>query len=117
VVGVMLSTPTTDTDTTNDLPDTPGNAAGVPLRRFPGANRSALPKARVVALAERGTHAFLAAEIGAYSVGEKTLANRLYQRLCDPHSGGTGLHWNFPLRLTPFVTCHTDSGAKTATAL
>jgi hypothetical protein len=40
-----------------------------------------LPKARVVALAECGTHAFLAAEVGAYSVGEKTLANRLYQRL------------------------------------
>jgi hypothetical protein len=35
----------------------------------------------VVALAECGTHAFLAAALGAYSVGEKTLANRLYQRL------------------------------------
>ena len=35
----------------------------------------------MVALAECGTHAFLAAEVGAYSVGEKTLANRLYQRL------------------------------------
>jgi len=35
----------------------------------------------VVALAECGTHAFLAAEVGAYSVGEKTLAHRLYQRL------------------------------------
>jgi hypothetical protein len=32
-------------------------------------------------LAECGTHAFLAAEAGAYSVGEKTLANRLCQRL------------------------------------
>src|SRR5918998_3553773 len=30
---------------------------------------------------ECGTHAFLAAEVGAYSVGEKTLANRLYGRL------------------------------------
>jgi hypothetical protein len=28
-----------------------------------------------------GTHAFLAAEVGAYSVGEKTLAGRLYPRL------------------------------------
>jgi hypothetical protein len=43
--------------------------------------RSALPKARVVALAECGTHAFLAAEAGAWAVGEKTLANPLYQRL------------------------------------
>jgi len=38
-------------------------------------------RARVVALAECGTHAFLAAEVGAWAVGEKTLANRLYQRL------------------------------------
>ena len=41
----------------------------------------ALCKARVVALAECGTHAFLAAEVGAWSVGEKTLANRIYPRL------------------------------------
>jgi hypothetical protein len=34
-----------------------------------------------VALAECGTHAFLAAEVGAWAEGEKTLANRLYQRL------------------------------------
>jgi hypothetical protein len=34
-----------------------------------------------VALAECGTHAFVAAEIGAYAVGEKTLAQRLYPRL------------------------------------
>jgi hypothetical protein len=46
-----------------------------------GATRSALPKVRVVALAECGTHAFLAAEVDAYSVGEKTLAGRLYPRL------------------------------------
>jgi hypothetical protein len=46
-----------------------------------GEGRSALCKARVVALAECGTHAFLAAEVGAYAVGEKTLANGLYQRL------------------------------------
>lgn len=35
----------------------------------------------MVALAECGTHAFLAAEVGSYSVGEKTLAQRLLQRL------------------------------------
>jgi hypothetical protein len=46
-----------------------------------GANRSAFPKARVVALAECGTHAFVAAEVGAWAQGEKTLANRLYRRL------------------------------------
>jgi len=63
-----------------DLPDSPGN-----LEEFgvagSGANASALPKARVVALAECGTHAFVAAEVDAYSVGEKTLASRLYPRL------------------------------------
>ena len=46
-----------------------------------GDNRSAFPKARVVALAECGTHAFVAAEVDAYCVGEKTLAQRLLPRL------------------------------------
>lgn len=63
-----------------DVPDTPGNAAEFGYAGS-GDNRSALSKARVVALAECGTHAFLAAEVGAYSVGEKTLAHRLYPRL------------------------------------
>ena len=35
----------------------------------------------MVALAECGTHAFVAAEVDAYSVGEKTLAQRLLPRL------------------------------------
>jgi len=39
------------------------------------------PKARVVALAVRETHAFLAAEVDAYPLGEKTLAARLLPRL------------------------------------
>ena len=63
-----------------DLPDTPANAQEFGYAGS-GDNRSAFPKARVVALAECGTHAFVAAEVGAYSVGEKTLANRLYPRL------------------------------------
>ncbi|MGH3875388.1 MAG: IS4 family transposase, partial [Pseudonocardiaceae bacterium] len=63
-----------------DVPDTEGNAAEFGYAGS-GVNRSAFPKARVVALAECGTHAFLAAETGAWAVGEKTLANRLYQRL------------------------------------
>jgi hypothetical protein len=63
-----------------DVPDTKANAAEFGYAGS-GDNRSAFCKARVVALAECGTHAFLAAEVGAYSVGEKTLANRLYQRL------------------------------------
>lgn len=63
-----------------DVPDTEANAAEFGYAGS-GENRSAFPKARVVALAECGTHAFVAAEIGAYRVGEKTLAQRLYPRL------------------------------------
>jgi hypothetical protein len=63
-----------------DLPDTDAN---VETFGYAGSadNRSAFPKARVVALAECGTHAFLAAEVDAWSVGESTLAGRLYPRL------------------------------------
>jgi hypothetical protein len=63
-----------------DVPDTDGYAAEFGYAGS-GEHRSAYPKARVVALAECGTHAFVAAALDAYSVGEKTLANRLYPRL------------------------------------
>ena len=63
-----------------DLPDSSQNAAEFGYSGS-GENRSAFPKARVVALAECGTHAFVAAEIGDYATGEKTLAQRLYPRL------------------------------------
>lgn len=63
-----------------DVPDSKENAAEFGYAGS-GENRSAFPKARVVALAECGTHAFVAAEVDAYAVGEKTLARRLYPRL------------------------------------
>lgn len=63
-----------------DLADSKENAAEFGYAGS-GANRSAFPKARVVALCECGTHAFLAAEVAPYAVGEKTLATRLYPRL------------------------------------
>jgi hypothetical protein len=63
-----------------DLPDSDANAAEFGYAGS-GDNRSAFPKARVVALAECGTHAFLAAEVAAWSVSEKTLAELLYPRL------------------------------------
>ena len=63
-----------------DLPDTPGNAAEFGYAGS-GENRSGFCKARVVALSECGTHAFLAAEVAGYGVGEKTLARKLYSRL------------------------------------
>jgi hypothetical protein len=63
-----------------DVPDSKENAAEFGYAGS-GDNRSAFPKVRVVALAECGTHAFVAAEVDAYRVGEKTLAARLYRRL------------------------------------
>ena len=63
-----------------DVPDSKENAAEFGYAGS-GDNRSAFPKARVVAIAECGTHAFVAAEIGSYDTGEKTLAQRLYPRL------------------------------------
>src|SRR6266704_938229 len=63
-----------------DLSDSDANVAEFGYAGS-GDNRSAFPKARVVALAECGTHAFVAAEVDAWSVGEKTLAAKLYPRL------------------------------------
>lgn len=66
-----------------DVPDTSANAAEFGYAGS-GANRSAFPKARVVALAECGTHAFVAAQVGPIGgkcAGEKSLAARLYPRL------------------------------------
>lgn len=63
-----------------DVPDSDDNIAEFGYAGS-GDNRSAFPKARVVALAECGTHAFVAAQIGPYATGEKTLAAHLYPRL------------------------------------
>ena len=63
-----------------DVPDSDDNAEEFGYAGS-GDNQSAFPKARVVAIAECGTHAFVAAEIGSYATGEKTLAARLYPRL------------------------------------
>ena len=63
-----------------DVPDSEKNAEQFGYASG-GQGHSGYPKVRVVALSECGTHAFLAAEIGAYCVGEKTLARRLYSQL------------------------------------
>ena len=50
----------------------------------PGVNKgeqSAFPQARLVALAECGTHAVFDATVGAYTTGENTLAGELIDRL------------------------------------
>lgn len=63
-----------------DVPDTEANAAEFG-RSTSGHGHSPFPKARVVALTECGTHAFLAARIGPFTEGEQTLALPLYSRL------------------------------------
>ena len=64
-----------------DVPDTPANAAEFGYANANAENRSPFPKARVVALAECGTHAFVAARIGSYATHEKALAAQLWFRL------------------------------------
>jgi hypothetical protein len=64
-----------------DLADTPANDA---FFGRPGVNkgeRSAFPQARVVALAECGTHAIFEAAIGPYTTSENALARELLHRL------------------------------------
>ncbi|WP_121174976.1 IS4 family transposase [Streptomyces sp. 1114.5] len=67
-----------------DLPDTTANAGffGRPGSSR-GQGRSAYPQARVAALAECGTHAVFAAEIGPLSVHEAVLAERLFPALVE----------------------------------
>jgi len=64
-----------------DVADTPENA-----QHFgrPGVNKgeqAAFPQARLVAVAECGTHAMFDAVVGAYTTGENTLARGLIDRL------------------------------------
>lgn len=64
-----------------DVADTSANAE---YFGRPGVNKgeqAAFPQARVVALAECGTHAIFAAEIGTYSQGEATLTGPLLDKL------------------------------------
>jgi hypothetical protein len=64
-----------------DVADTPANDA---LFGRPGVNkgeRAAFPQARVVALAECGTHAMFEAVVGPYTTSEATLGRQLIDRL------------------------------------
>ncbi|MBS2967002.1 IS4 family transposase [Actinocrinis puniceicyclus] len=101
-----------------DLPDSKQNAAefGYAGSERSG-NRSAFPKARVVAVAECGTHAFLDAEVAGIGVGEKSVAGPLLDRLGEDwlltadrgfysfeawgraRRSGAGLLWRAPTQL------------------
>jgi len=64
-----------------DVPDTGENAE---FFGRPGVNKgeqAAFPQARVVALAECGTHAMFDAVVGSYTTAENTLARDLIERL------------------------------------
>lgn len=67
-----------------DLPDTAGNAEffGRPGSSR-GQGRSAYPQARVAVLAECGTHAVFAAEVGPLSAHETVLAKGLFPALSE----------------------------------
>ncbi|MDJ1372810.1 IS4 family transposase [Gulosibacter molinativorax] len=64
-----------------DVADTAVNHAHFGRPATSKGEQSAFPQARVVALAECGTHAIFAAEIGPYRESEATLAARLVPKL------------------------------------
>lgn len=64
-----------------DLADTPANDSHFGRPGVMKGERSAFPQARVVALAECGTHVMFEAVIGPYTTSEKTLSSELLTRL------------------------------------
>ena len=89
-----------------DVLDTATNAAEFGYAGS-GANRSAFPKARVVALTECGTHAFLAVQVGGWNTGGEEPGHAVWSTTCLPvrqtlqHTGGQ-------LRLGPVKTDGSD---------
>jgi hypothetical protein len=64
-----------------DVADTPANDAFFGRPGVTKGERAAFPQARVVALAECGTHAMFEAVVGPYTTSEATLARQLIARL------------------------------------
>jgi hypothetical protein len=64
-----------------DVADTPANDGHFGRPGVMKGERSAFPQARVVALAECGTHAMFDAVVGPYTTSENTLARQLLGRL------------------------------------
>jgi hypothetical protein len=64
-----------------DVPDTPANDAHFGRPGVMKGERAAFPQARVVALAECGTHAIFDAVIGPYTTSEPVLSGELLRRL------------------------------------
>ena len=64
-----------------DVADTPENAAFFGRPGVKKGEQSAFPQARVVAIAECGTHAIVDAVVGPYRTGDNALARELLDRL------------------------------------
>lgn len=64
-----------------DVPDTPVNEAHFGRPGTAKGEQSAFPQARVVALAECGTHAIFDAQIGPFTTSENVLSTELLDRL------------------------------------
>ena len=64
-----------------DVADTPENAAHFGRPGVIKGEQAAFPQARVVAVAECGTHAIVDAAVGTYTTSENTLAVELVDRL------------------------------------
>lgn len=64
-----------------DLPDTPANDEHFGRPPSSRGEQSAFPQAKLVAVAECGTHAVVDAEIGSYRTSERELASDLIDRL------------------------------------
>ena len=62
-----------------DIPDTPANIGE--FGRPAGVTRRPFPQIQVIGLAECGTHAVIAAEIGTVHVGEREIAGKLARAL------------------------------------
>jgi hypothetical protein len=64
-----------------DVADTPENSAFFGRPGVPKGEQAAFPQARVVAVAECGTHAIFDAAVGTYTTSENTLARQVIDRL------------------------------------
>ncbi|KJF15757.1 hypothetical protein AXFE_34020 [Acidithrix ferrooxidans] len=64
-----------------EVADTQENSQYFGRAHVSRGERAAFPQARIVALAERGSHAVFEAVVGSYSIGEIELSRELVSRL------------------------------------
>ena len=96
-----------------DVADTTPTPSTSGARGFNKGEQAAFPQARVVALAECGTHAVFAAQVGAYTQSEATLIGSLLDQLnpgccCWPTEGSSPMPCG-ARRSVPARTCCGES--------